>query len=80
MYKKLAIQSLKKKSTGKEFIFFGAMNGLFLLHDDRNNAKMAYNLLIDHIDIPAAQVHVMRTDIEPVFAAKEYEKNASHLF
>lgn len=35
---------------------------------------MAYDLLIDHIDIPDAQVHVMRTDIEPVFSAQAYEK------
>ena len=31
-------------------------------------------LPIYHIGIPAAQVHMMRTGIEPVFAAKEYEK------
>ena len=31
LYKKLATPNSKKKLTGRECIFFGAMNGLFLL-------------------------------------------------
>jgi 6-phosphogluconolactonase len=42
--------------------------------DDRNNAKMAYETLLDHVSIPPAQVHVMRTDIPPEQSALEYEK------
>ena len=48
--------------------------------DDRNNAKMAFEILINNIDIPALQVHVMRTDIEPVFAAKEYDRLLHNYF
>jgi 6-phosphogluconolactonase len=41
--------------------------------DDRNNAKMAYDTLLNHVPVPALQVHIMRTDIEPEAAALEYE-------
>jgi 6-phosphogluconolactonase len=42
------------------------------LNDDRNNAKMAFDNLIDHVPIPARQVHIMRTDIEPADSANAY--------
>lgn len=48
--------------------------------DERNNAKVAFDILIDKIDIPSSQVHIMRTDIEPVFAAKEYDKKLHDYF
>src|SRR6476659_7247902 len=73
-YKKLATPEFKEKiNWGKVHIFWGDERAV-PFKDARNNAKMAYDILIDHIDIPAGQVHPIRTDIEPVFAAKEYEK------
>ena len=42
--------------------------------DDRNNAKMAFDTLLDHVPVPKEQIHVMRTDIQPETAATEYEK------
>jgi 6-phosphogluconolactonase len=42
--------------------------------DDRNNAKMAYDTLLNFVPVPASQVHVMRTDIGPEASAVEYEK------
>ncbi|PWT75281.1 MAG: 6-phosphogluconolactonase [Bacteroidetes bacterium] len=42
--------------------------------DDRNNAKMAYDTLLDHVPIPPSQIHIMRTDIAPEQSAIEYEK------
>src|ERR1700753_3496448 len=30
--------------------------------DDRNNAKMAYDTLLNFVPVPPSQVHVMRTD------------------
>lgn len=74
LYKKLATPEFKEKINWKRVHIFWGDERAVPSNDDRNNAKMAYDLLIDHIDIPAAQVHVMRTDIEPVFAAIEYEK------
>jgi 6-phosphogluconolactonase len=42
--------------------------------DDRNNAKMAYDTLLNFVPVPASQIHVMRTDIGLVESAAEYEK------
>ena len=42
--------------------------------DSRNNAKMAYDTLLDFVPVPASQIHVMRTDITPEQSAIEYEK------
>ena len=42
--------------------------------DDRNNAKMAYDTLLDFVPVPATQIHVMRTDIAPEQSAAEYEQ------
>lgn len=48
--------------------------------DSRNNAKMAYDTLLNHVDVPASQIHIMRTDIDPLKAAIEYEKILHHYF
>ncbi|HXB96350.1 MAG TPA: 6-phosphogluconolactonase [Puia sp.] len=42
--------------------------------DSRNNAKMAYDTLLNFVPVPASQIHVMRTDIPPEQSAAEYEK------
>src|ERR1700749_617413 len=42
--------------------------------DDRNNAKMAYETLLNFVPIPPYHIHVMRTDIRPEESAIEYEK------
>jgi 6-phosphogluconolactonase len=42
--------------------------------DDRNNAKMAYDTLLNFVPVPPSQVHVMRTDIPPEDSAADYEK------
>jgi 6-phosphogluconolactonase len=44
------------------------------IEDDRNNAKMAFDTLLDNVGVPMEQIHVMRTDIPPEEAAAEYEK------
>ncbi|HVU97122.1 MAG TPA: 6-phosphogluconolactonase [Puia sp.] len=48
--------------------------------DDRNNAKMAYETLLNFVPVPAEQIHVMRTDIDPTASAAEYEKICHQYF
>lgn len=55
--------------------------------DDNNNAKMAYERLLNRVNIPASNIHRMRTDIGPHLSAEEYEKvlhryfnDATHTF
>jgi 6-phosphogluconolactonase len=43
--------------------------------DERSNAKMAYDTLLDHVPVPAAQIHVMQTEnISPEASAAAYEQ------
>lgn len=74
LFKKLASPEFKDKIDWKRIQLFWGDERAVPFSDDRNNAKMAHDILIDHLDIPATQVHAMRTDIEPVFSAQEYEK------
>jgi 6-phosphogluconolactonase len=41
--------------------------------DPRNNARMAYKALLDHVPVPSDQVHPMVCDRSPNDAAGEYE-------
>jgi 6-phosphogluconolactonase len=50
------------------------------IDDDRSNAKMAFDILLDAVSVPMEQIHVMRTDIDPSLAAFEYEKILHHYF
>jgi 6-phosphogluconolactonase len=42
--------------------------------DERNNARMAFDTLLDKVDIPRNQIHIMDTSVAPEEAASEYEK------
>jgi 6-phosphogluconolactonase len=57
----------------KMHIFWGDERAV-PFEDDRNNAKMAYETLLNFVTVPASQIHVMRTDIGPDESAAEYEK------
>lgn len=74
LFKKLASSAYKEKINWKRVQIFWGDERVVPFKDNRNNAKAAYDILIDHLNIPSSQVYAMRTDIEPVFAAKEYEK------
>lgn len=41
--------------------------------DDRNNAKMTFETLIDNVPVPPDQVHVIQTELGPDQAATAYE-------
>lgn len=80
LFKYLSSAEYKGTIDWKRVQLFWGDERVVPFEDERNNAKMASELLIDKIDIPLGQVHIMRTDIEPVFAAKEYEKILHHSF
>jgi 6-phosphogluconolactonase len=54
--------------------FFWGDERYVRFEDQRNNAKMAFENLLDHIPVQKDQVHIMRTDIDPAASAIEYEK------
>ena len=73
LYKKLASEEYNEKINWKRVHIFWGDERAVPFDDDRNNAKMAFKNLISQVSIPPAQVHKMRVDIEPLFAAKDYE-------
>lgn len=48
--------------------------------DDRNNAKMAFDTLLNFVPVPPYHIHKMRTDIAPESSAAEYEQILHHYF
>lgn len=74
LYQKLASEKYRDKINWKRIHIFWGDERVVPFTDDRNNAKMAYDILLDHVDIPSGNIHIMRTDIEPNFAVKEYRK------
>jgi 6-phosphogluconolactonase len=40
--------------------------------DERNNARMAYDTLLNKVDIPSDQIHIMDTSLSPEEAATQY--------
>lgn len=48
--------------------------------DERNNARMAFDTLLDKVDVPRYQIHLMDTSLIPEKAASEYEKILKEYF
>lgn len=80
LFKKLASPEFNNKINWKRIEIFWGDEREVPFTDDRNNAKVAFDTLINHVDIPHDQVHIMRTNIEPLFSAKEYESDLHKYF
>ena len=48
--------------------------------DARNNARMAFDTLLNKVNIPAAQIHIMDTGLSPEAAVMEYEEELFEYF
>jgi 6-phosphogluconolactonase len=73
LYQLLASNEFKEKiDWGKLHVFWGDERYVPFT-DDRNNAKMAFDTLLNHVPVPKSQIHLMRTDISPGESANEYE-------
>ncbi len=42
--------------------------------DEKNNARMACETLLNHVPVPPAQIHAMKTDLPPAESMVEYEQ------
>jgi 6-phosphogluconolactonase len=74
LFEKLASKEFKDKINWKRIHVFWGDERVVPFDDVRNNAKMAFDILLNHVDIPAGNIHVMRTDMEPNFSAQAYDK------
>jgi 6-phosphogluconolactonase len=48
--------------------------------DSRNNARMAFDTLLNKVNIPHEQIHIMDTGLSPEAAAMEYEEELNEYF
>lgn len=80
LYQKLASENYKTRIDWQRIHVFWGDERVVPFSDERNNAKMAFDFLLNHVDIPASQIHIMRTDIEPNFAVAEYRKKLHTFF
>lgn len=75
LYQLLASGPYKSKIDWPRLHFFWGDERFVPFDDERNNAKMAYNELLDHVPVNKKQVHIMQTaGPEPEESASEYEK------
>ncbi|MEO5684143.1 MAG: 6-phosphogluconolactonase [Chitinophagaceae bacterium] len=71
----LAASPYKEKVDWSKLHIFWGDERFVPFNDDRNNAKMAFDTLLNLVPVPASQVHRMKTEnIIPEVAAGEYEK------
>jgi 6-phosphogluconolactonase len=64
---------------GKIHIFWGDERAV-PFEDERNNARMAFDTLLDIVDVPRNQIHIMDTSLPPDEAAAEYAESLYEFF
>ncbi|MFT3937148.1 MAG: 6-phosphogluconolactonase [Chitinophagaceae bacterium] len=76
----LAASPYKEKIDWSKLHIFWGDERFVPYTDERNNAKMAFDTLLDHVPVPPYHIHRMRTDLKPEESAAEYEKTLLHYF
>src|SRR5437762_186686 len=76
----LASAPIKNKIDWQKLHVFWGDERYVPFTDDRNNAKMAFDTLLDHVPVPKSQIHIMQTDIDPERSADEYENTLRDYF
>jgi 6-phosphogluconolactonase len=74
LFQLLATEEYKHKIDWSKVHFFWGDERYVPFTDERNNAKMAFENLLNHIPVKKEHIHIMQTDISPEESAVEYEK------
>lgn len=80
LYALLAASPYKETIPWEKIHFFWGDERAVPFEDERNNARMCYDELLNKISVPEENIHVMRTDIDPETSAVEYEKTLKEYF
>ena len=80
LYTLLADSPYRESIPWEKIHFFWGDERAVPFEDSRNNAKMAYDELLDKVGVKAENIHVMRTDIGPEESSAEYEKILKQYF
>jgi 6-phosphogluconolactonase len=77
----LASEKYRNKIDWSKVHIFWGDERFVPLADERNNAKMAFDTLLNHVPVLAENIHVMQTEnITPEAAAKAYEQILKEYF
>jgi len=74
LYKLLATDKYKTQIDWQRLHVFWGDERYVPFTDERNNARMAFEELLDHVAIPENQVHIIQTGIDPMTSAKAYDE------
>jgi 6-phosphogluconolactonase len=74
LYRLLASGKLNYKIDWSKLHFFWGDERYVPFTDEKNNAKMAFDNLLNHVPVIKENIHIIRTDIKPEESAVEYEK------
>jgi len=70
----LASSPFKERIDWKKIHVFWGDERAVPFTDDRNNARMAFETLLNHVNVLPGQIHIMDTSLAPEIAAVSYEK------
>lgn len=74
LYRILAASPYKESIPWEKIHFFWGDERAVPYDDERNNARMCYEELLNHVPVVAEHIHVMRTDISVEDAVAEYNQ------
>lgn len=70
----LASDAYKNKIDWPKLHFFWGDERFVPFTDERNNARMAFDTLLDKVPVNPAHIHIMQTELKPDEAVAAYEK------
>ena len=76
----LASSPYKERIDWKKIHVFWGDERAVPFEDERNNARMAFDTLLNKVDIPENQIHIMDTSLTPEQAAVEYGESLFEFF
>jgi len=74
LFQLLASDHYRQQIAWEQLHLFWGDERFVAFTDERNNARMAFEELLDHVPVVKENVHVIRTDIDPGESAIAYEK------
>ena len=74
LYKKLSAAPYHDQIKWSRVHIFWGDERVVPFDDEKNNAKMACDNLLDKVEIPSGNIHKMWTDTDPLESARQYEK------
>jgi 6-phosphogluconolactonase len=74
LHQVLASHPYRDRINWEKLHFFWGDERVVPFEDDRNNAKMAFDTLLNLVPVNQSNIHRMRTDIAPEASAHQYEK------